>query len=189
MKARSFPVQTWIVFAAALAIGAAACGTGNLDKAGGPVSKPVVLTLVDGEGDISNAQPFARAVRNLSHGTLRIKIEGNWRPRDPNYETGVIQDVRAGKAQLGITASRAFDLVGVDSFQALQAPFLIDSYALERKVLDSSIPATMLAGLHPTVWRASAYCPGRCGGRSVLAGHCWPRPTTRGPGSGSGPHR
>jgi hypothetical protein len=28
-----------------LAIGAAACGTGNLDKAGGPVSKAVVLTL------------------------------------------------------------------------------------------------------------------------------------------------
>jgi TRAP-type C4-dicarboxylate transport system substrate-binding protein len=149
MKARSFPVRTWIVVAAALAIGAAACGTGNLDKAGGPVSKPVVLTLADGEGDISNAQPFARAVRNLSHGTLQIKIEGNWRPRDPNYETGVIQDVRAGKAQLGITASRAFDLVDVDSFQALQAPFLIDSYALERKVLDSGIPATMLAGLAP----------------------------------------
>jgi TRAP-type C4-dicarboxylate transport system substrate-binding protein len=149
MKARSFPGRTWIVFAAALAIGAAACGTGNLDKAGGPVSKPVVLTLADGEGDISNAQPFASAVRNLSHGTLQIKIEGNWRPRDPNYEPGVIKDVRAGKAQLGITVSRAFDLVGIDSFQALQAPFLIDSYALERQVLSSGIPATMLAGLRP----------------------------------------
>jgi hypothetical protein len=50
MKARSFPVRTWIVFAAALAIGAAACGTGNLDKAGGPVSKPVVLTLAELNG-------------------------------------------------------------------------------------------------------------------------------------------
>jgi TRAP-type C4-dicarboxylate transport system substrate-binding protein len=149
MKARSFPVRTWIVVAAALAIGAAACGTGNLDKAGGPVPKPVVLTLADGEGDISNAQPFASAVRDLSHGTLQIKIEGDWRFPGPNYEIGVIRDVRAGKAQLGITASRAFDIVGVDSFQALQAPFLIDSYALEREVLDSGIPATMLAGLQP----------------------------------------
>jgi TRAP-type C4-dicarboxylate transport system substrate-binding protein len=148
MKARSFPVRTWIVVAAALAIGAAAC-TGNLNKAGGPVSKPVVLTLADGESDISNAQPFANAVRNLSRGTLQIRIEGRWRFPDPNYETAVIRDVRAGKAQLGITASRAFDIVGVDSFQALQAPFLIDSYALERKVLESSIPATMLAGLRP----------------------------------------
>src|SRR5215472_14806351 len=149
MKARIFPGGGSIVVAAALTIGVAACGTANLDKAGGPVSKPVVLTLADGESDISDAQPFANAVRSLSHGTLRIKIEGDWRPTDPNYETGLIRDVRAGKAQLGITASRAFDIVGIDSFQALQAPFLIDSYALERKVLDSGIPATMLAGLRP----------------------------------------
>jgi TRAP-type transport system periplasmic protein len=149
MNATTFPGRGWIVLAAALAVGAAACGTGNLDKAGGPVPKAVVLTLADGEADISNAQPFANAVWNLSHGTVQIKVEGNWRPSDPDYEIGVIKDVRAGKAQLGITASRAFDIVGVDSFQALQAPFLIDSYALERKVLDSSIPATMLAGLRP----------------------------------------
>jgi TRAP-type C4-dicarboxylate transport system substrate-binding protein len=149
MNATTFPGRGWIVLAAALAIGAAACGTANLDKAGGPVPKAVVLTLADGESDISNAQPFASAVRNLSHGTLQIKIEGNWRPHDPNYEIGLIKDVRAGKAQLGITASRAFDIVGIDSFQALQAPFLIDSYALERKVLDSGIPAEMLAGMSP----------------------------------------
>jgi TRAP-type C4-dicarboxylate transport system substrate-binding protein len=149
MNATTFPGRKWIVLAAALTIGAAACGTGNLDKAGSPVPKPVVLTLADGESDISNAQPFANAVRNLSRGTLQIKIEGNWRFPDPNYEPAVIKDVRAGKAQLGITASRAFDIVGVDSFQALQAPFLIDSYALERKVLDSGIPAKMLAGMSP----------------------------------------
>jgi TRAP-type C4-dicarboxylate transport system substrate-binding protein len=149
MNATPSPGRGWIVLAAALAIGAAACGTANLDKAGGSVTKPVVLTLADGEGDLSNAQPFANAVRNLSHGTLQIKIEGDWRPTDPNYETGLIDDVRAGKAQLGITTSRAFDTVGIDSFQALQAPLLIDSYPLERKVLDSGIPARMLGGLRP----------------------------------------
>ena len=160
MKSRSFPVRMWIVFAAALAIGATACGTGNLDKAGGPVPKPVVLTLADGEGDISNAQPFASTVRNLSHGTMQIKIEGDGSPSDPNYEIGVIKDVRAGKAQLGVTASRAFDMVGIDSFQALQAPFLIDSYALERKVLDSGIPAKMLAGLRPYALAGLGILPG-----------------------------
>ena len=149
MKARTFPGSAWVVVAAMLAIGTGACSSGSLDKAGTPVSKPVVLTLADGEADTSNAQPFADAVRNLSHGTLQIKIEGDWRPTDPNYETGLIKDVRTGKAQLGITASRAFDTVGIDSFQALQAPFLIDSYPLERQVLDSSIPAKMLAGLRP----------------------------------------
>ncbi len=149
MNATTVPGRAWIVLTAALALGAAACGPGSLDKAGGPVLKLVVLTLADGEADISNAQPFATAVRRLSDGTLQIKIEGDWRPSDPNYETGLIKDVQAGKAQLGVTASRAFDTVGIDSFQALQAPFLIDSYALERKVLDSAIPAKMLAGLRP----------------------------------------
>jgi TRAP-type C4-dicarboxylate transport system substrate-binding protein len=149
MKARAVPGSAWLALATTLAIGAAACGSGSLDKAGGPVPKPVVLTLADGEGDISNAQPFANAVSNLSHGSLQIKIEGSWRHTDPNYETGLIKDVRAGKAQLGITTSLAFDTVGIDSFQALQAPFLIDSYSLERKVLDSGIPARMLAGLRP----------------------------------------
>jgi TRAP-type C4-dicarboxylate transport system substrate-binding protein len=149
MNARTFPSPAWVVLAAALAIGAAACGTGSLDKAGGPVSKPVVLTLADGNGDTSDAQPFAAAVWKLSHGTLQIKIDRSWRHPDAYYETGLINDVRAGKAQLGITASRAFDTVGITSFQALQAPFLIDNINLERKVLDSSIPAKMLAGLRP----------------------------------------
>ena len=108
MNARTFPARAWILLAAAIAMGAVACGQENLDKAGGPALKPVILTLADGEIDIANAQPFANAVQHLSHGTLQIKIEGNWRPSDPNYETGLIKDVQAGKAQLGVTTSPAF---------------------------------------------------------------------------------
>jgi TRAP-type C4-dicarboxylate transport system substrate-binding protein len=148
VNARIFPVGARLVLAAALALGATACA-GNLDKAGNPDSRPLVLTLADGNGDTSDAQPFAAAVWRLSHGSLQIKIEGGWRPSDAYYETGLIKDVRAGKAAMGIAASRAFDTVGITSFQALQAPFLIDSQNLERKVLSTSIPAKMLAGLRP----------------------------------------
>ena len=116
---RTISVGAGLVLAAALAVGATACGAGNVDKAGGAVTKPVVLTLADGNTDTSDAQPFAAAVGALSRGTLQIKIEGNWRPNEAFYETGLINDVRAGKAQLGITASRAFDTVGITSFQAL----------------------------------------------------------------------
>src|SRR5215467_225070 len=147
MNPRTFPSRSWIVLTVALALGAAACGSGSLDRAGGPVSKPVVLALADGEADYSNAQPFANAVMRLSHGSLQIKIQSDWRPSDLNYEADLIKDVQAGKAELGITASRAFDTVGINSFQALQAPFLIDSIALERNVLDGAIPGEMLAGL------------------------------------------
>jgi TRAP-type transport system periplasmic protein len=160
MKVRIFPGSAWVAVAAILMIGAGACSSGSLDKAGSPTSKPVVLTLADGEGDTSNAQPFATAVSRLSRGSLQIKIEGDWRSRDPSYETGVIKDVRAGKAQLGITASRAFDTVGIDRFQALQAPFLIDNYPLERKVLDSAMSGRMLQALRPHGLVGLAVLPG-----------------------------
>jgi TRAP-type C4-dicarboxylate transport system substrate-binding protein len=149
-----------VALAAALAMAAAGCGSGTADKAGGAVSRPVVLTLVDGQPDISNAQPFAAAVSRLSRGSLVIRIEGDWRFTDPNFETKLIKYVQAEKAPLGITASRAFDTVGIDSFQALQAPFLIDSYPLERKVLDSAIPDTMLQGLRPHGLVGLAVLPG-----------------------------
>jgi TRAP-type C4-dicarboxylate transport system substrate-binding protein len=160
MNARSLPGLAWVALTAALAMGAAACGPGSLDKAGGPASKPVVLTLADGEGDTSNAQPFADAVSSLSHGSLQIRIEGNWRPSDPSNEADLIKDVQAGKAQLGVTASRAFDTAGISSFQALQAPFLIDNYPLERKVLDSTLPGEMLQELRPHGLIGLALLPG-----------------------------
>ena len=164
VNARTFSASVRLVLAAVLALGAAACGAGNLDKAGNPSSKPLVLTLADGNGDTngdtSDAQPFAAAVGKLSHGTLQIKIEGSWRGNDAYYETGLINDVRAGKAQLGIAASRAFDTVGITSFQALQAPFLIDNVNLERKVLDSTIPGKMLAGLRRHGLAGLALLPG-----------------------------
>src|SRR5215475_1629556 len=160
MNTRVLPRRAWLVLAAALAMGAAACGSGSLNKAGGLVSKPVVLTLADGEGDTSNAQPFADAVSRLSHGSLQVKIQAAWRPGDPSNEAELIKDVQAGKAQLGITASRAFDTVGIKSFQALQAPFLIDSIALEQKVLASAIPGTMLQGLRPHGLAGLAVLPG-----------------------------
>jgi TRAP-type C4-dicarboxylate transport system substrate-binding protein len=160
VNARLLPGRTWLLLTAALAIGATACGAGNLDRAGNPIPKPLVLTLADSNGDTSDAQPFANAVSSLSHGSLQIKIEGSWRLSDPTREADLIKDVRAGKADLGITASRAFDAAGISSFQALQAPFLINSYPLERKVLDSAIPAQMLQGLRPHDLVGLAVLPG-----------------------------
>src|SRR4029077_1468933 len=54
----------------------------------------------------------------------------------------------------------AFDTVGINSFQALQAPFMIDSVAFERKVLASDIPQKMLSGLKPAGLVGLAILPG-----------------------------
>jgi TRAP-type C4-dicarboxylate transport system substrate-binding protein len=148
MNARTLPGWAYVVLAAALAVAAAGCGQGNLDKAGGAVPKPFVLTLANDSSDLSGPQPFATAVRELSHGALQIKIEvPSARLGDLNSETPLVRDVQAGRAQLGITGTQAFDTVG--SFQALQAPFLINSYALQRKVLGSDLSQQMLAPLKP----------------------------------------
>jgi TRAP-type C4-dicarboxylate transport system substrate-binding protein len=147
-----------IVFISALAV-LAGCG-GSSNKAGGAQIHAAVLTLADGEDDVTNARPFVNTVARLSHGTLLIQIKGPWRPGDPRYEPDLIKDVEAGKAQLGISASRAFDVVGIDSFDALQAPFLIDSIALERRVLASGIPDAMLSALKPAGLIGLAMVPG-----------------------------
>ncbi len=127
------------------------CGGGGDDRAGGKSTrKPVTLTLAHGDYRPTELKPFVDEVARLSGGTITIKIRNQWlgwpwRRR----ESGVIRDVAAGKADLGSAATRAWHAVGVTSFEALQAPLLVDSYALEEKVVAGEIAEEMLDGLEP----------------------------------------
>ena len=133
---------------AALALGG--CGSSGGDKAGGErASKPTVLTLANANGDSAELEPFANAVEKRSGGTLRIAFKNHWRPGQADAEANLIRDVKAGKADLGWAGTRAFDDVGVPAFDALHAPLLIDSLALERAVLESPLAPAMLGGLKP----------------------------------------
>jgi TRAP-type C4-dicarboxylate transport system substrate-binding protein len=131
---------------------AVGCTASNSDKAGSPdTPRPRVLTMVSGNGSgDSGAEQLVSIVeeaKRLSGGTIRIELNPNWRPGQVAYENGLIRDVRAGKADLGVAGSRAFDSVGVMSFRALHAPFLVDSYALEARVLASPLIPKMLESL------------------------------------------
>ncbi len=152
--------QMRVLLAISVLVVVTGCGASHSDKAGGVLSHSVVLTLADGEADVSNAQPFANAVEHLSHGTLEIAIKRSWRPKDPRYEADLIKDVEAGRAQMGVSASRAFDTLGIDSFEALQAPFLINSIALEREVVASAVAGRMLDALRQTGLVGLALLPG-----------------------------
>jgi TRAP-type C4-dicarboxylate transport system substrate-binding protein len=133
-----------VVAAAALT----GCGGAGPDKAGGRAPRKVlVLTLANGPATPMELDGFAREVSRLSGGTIRISVENGWRPGQLNYETGLINDVRRGKADLGVSGSRAWDALGIDSLRALATPLLINSYELEQQVLQSSLIAPMLAGL------------------------------------------
>jgi TRAP-type C4-dicarboxylate transport system substrate-binding protein len=132
-----------------LTLGVGACGGNADDKAGGAVrSAPVVLQLAD-FGDEELAKVYADEVVRRSRGSLRIEIHRGWRHGEVNLEEGLIGDVKAGKADIGWTATRGFDEVGVTSFDALHAPLLVDSLALEEKVLRSPLVREMLKGLEP----------------------------------------
>ena len=142
-RARAFTLLTTV----ALALAASACSGSGVDKAGGTRTKPpVVLTLANHEQGPEDVMYWIEEVQRRSGGSLRIQVQNQWRDQDFTYDKGTIADVQAGKVQLAKVATRAYDTVGLDSFQALLAPFLIDNQTLERRVLESDLTGQMLAG-------------------------------------------
>ena len=149
-----------VVLLAAMAV-LAGCGSPGFDKAGEKqAGHPVVLTLASFLVDSSELDGFASNVWRLSGGTMRIDVKDRWRLGQVRYENGLIADVRAGKADLGVVGSRAWDSVGVNSFDALTAPLLIDSYALQERVLRSPMIGQMLQGLRPLGLAGFGVLPG-----------------------------
>ena len=149
-----------VVLLAVMAVLAGCTGPG-LDKAGGTQARqPVVLTLANFIGDSGELDGFAGEVRRLSAGTMRIDIRSRWRPGQVDSENGLIGDVSAGKADLGVAGSRAWDSAGVSSFRALSAPLLINSYALQDRVLRSPVTGQMLRGLRPLGLAGIGVLPG-----------------------------
>src|SRR5215217_961449 len=144
-----------LIAAIAVALVTNACDSSESDRAGGenpaepPAGRATTLTLANVNSEPEVLQGFAEKVEGLSSGTLRVRFENSWgQGRDGNAEVNLIRDVKAGKADLGWAGSRAFDLVGDRAFGPLHAPMLIDSYALELKVLeDEGVVRPMLASL------------------------------------------
>jgi TRAP-type C4-dicarboxylate transport system substrate-binding protein len=140
---RSLPALT-VLAAAACAVG---CAGLTHDRAGGSRrTKPVVLTLASHDTG-AGAREWIDAVQRLSGGSVRITQRPDWRDREVDYERDTIADVRSGKVDLAVIPARAYDTLGVNSFQALLAPLLVDSYPVERRVLTSHVPDRMLAGV------------------------------------------
>jgi TRAP-type C4-dicarboxylate transport system substrate-binding protein len=124
-------------------------GAGS-DRAGGQgASEPVVLTMAEPNQGAPPDQivSWADEVGRRSEGTLRIEFADAWRFGEARFEAGTIQDVQTGKVDMAWVGARVFDTVGVDDFQALVAPLLIDSYDLQHAVFDAGIPDRMLDGL------------------------------------------
>jgi len=65
----------------------------------------------------------------------------------PDPERGIVNLVRDDRFDLGWMGARSWDRMGVSSFQALQAPFLVTDHALLGRIVTSPVASRMLAGL------------------------------------------
>jgi TRAP-type C4-dicarboxylate transport system substrate-binding protein len=148
-------MKTWsrlaaLVLTAAATFAAAACaGGGGEDKAGG-TGPTVILRLANTGGSIDQTpavEYFVKRVKELSGGNVRIEVVDRWARFASNAEQQVVRDVARNDVDLGWVGTRVFDTMGVKSFQALTAPMLIDSYALENAVIESGITDEMMEGL------------------------------------------
>ena len=122
----------------------------QVDKAGVPVG-PVTLRAWSPEtaDRPSGIQltAFAEAVERLSGGSMTIDATYGADMTGEDPDTSVIAGVQRGDYDVGLVAARAFSSVGVDSFRALSAPFLIQSDAVAAAVVrDDQVTGPMLDG-------------------------------------------
>jgi TRAP-type C4-dicarboxylate transport system substrate-binding protein len=149
-----------LIWLALPALALAAAGCGGFTKAGGTSRHTVVLTIANHETDDRDLKEYISAVSRLSDGSITFELEGGWRAQDIDYDRGTVADVRAGKVDLAKVAVRSFDELGVDDFQAVTAPLLVDGLALERKVFASQLPNKMLPAVDRLGIEGLAMLPG-----------------------------
>jgi TRAP-type C4-dicarboxylate transport system substrate-binding protein len=145
---RSVVAAATVVVALTMVTGCS--GAVPTDKAGGGggVQTRVLKFAQPNHGNPpSQLVAWARAVEVQSGGTVRIEFTDGWRNGEATYESGTIDDVKAGKVDGAWVGARVFDTIGVNSFQALLAPLLVDSQDLQSKVFEAGIPDQMMAGL------------------------------------------
>ena len=133
-----------------LATMATACtGDGTGDKAGG-AGERIDLVLANTYGGLDQLPAvayFVDRVGELSDGQIKVEPADEWADFASDAEEQVVRDVSKGVVDLGWVGSRAFDQMGVESFEALTAPMLVDSYALQDAVIESGLTDEMLDGL------------------------------------------
>jgi TRAP-type transport system periplasmic protein len=119
------------------------------DKAGGAPGGPVVLRMaLISSGPLRDAaRVFASEATALSAGNIRIEPIFEWGSFTRSAEQQVLLAVSADTVDLGIVQTGVFDTMKNDSFRALLAPMLVDSYRLQGAILRSDITHQMLDGL------------------------------------------
>ncbi len=99
------------------------------------------------DGHEPDAQFFSRQVQQRTAGRIRIVVGTQYIGTDPASEARLVRDLRRGRVSMAYIPARDWEGGGVSSFRALQAPFLITDYTLQRRVATGPIAGEMLRGL------------------------------------------
>jgi len=130
----------------AIAVGLAACGddddNGSGDTTGGDAQVSLRLGYVTPAAHPYGiaVDAFVGEVAEQSGGAVEITTL-------PSYQGGdvpLLADVKGGAVEMATVSTATFDSQGVRAFDALQAPFLITRYDLEREVISGDIGRSML---------------------------------------------
>lgn len=131
-----------LVAGLALVMGLAACGDDDDEgDGGGGESRAITIQYVTDEN-----HPYGRAVNafveEVNAADVGLTLTGQ--PSNPTPEPDLIDQLSGGSVEMATISSAVWDTKDVTAFQALQAPFLVDNYALEREVLNGEIGASMI---------------------------------------------
>ena len=121
--------------------------TGISDKAGGrPEEASEVLRLISPRSAIE-LQPLLQAIARVSRKRIVIDAQSKFESDSLHGEADAVRAVQSGEADLAVVPSRAFDAFAVTTFDALTAPLVVDSMALQQAVLSSDVATDMLTGV------------------------------------------
>lgn len=136
----------------ALAAGGCSATTTGATKAGGnpePLTLSVATNDFAGRRSADQIEEFARQANRLSGG--RVQVNAAYEAAGANvddWDQAVAKLVIDGEHDLGLIPARAWDLLGVNTLTALNTPFLVDSMALSKRVVENEPLATdLMAGL------------------------------------------
>jgi|GEM_PF-801390 len=144
-----------VLGAAVLMTGCGSSGNGASAQATAPVMKDSTGTVGSRTnlrlGFVTTVQhpyglalaAFAQRVTAMSHGKVGVSLTAVYGGGD---DLALLSDIRSGAIDGGSVSAPVWQGVGVQSFEALQIPFLITNYAVERGVIAGSLATEMLKG-------------------------------------------
>lgn len=146
--------RSWLAGTALIGLALAGCagGGGNVaaDKVAGDPSH-LTLVLADSQpvGAPSNlaAMAFADAVQHRSDGAITVSVLAD-ASDDPTDDAPIISGLRDGRFDLAVVPTRAWGASGVQSIDALQAPYEITSLEhMAAVAADDDLAAELMVGL------------------------------------------